>query len=51
MGFADQEDRLALGLERQRRRLGEIIEQPDAADRRRRQDAAAVGLVIELDIA
>src|SRR6516165_9615726 len=51
MGFADQKDRLALGLERKRGRLGEIIEQANAADRGRWQDAAAVGLVVERDIA
>ena len=40
-----------LGLERQCRGFGEIVEQPDAADRWRRQDAAAVSLVVERDVA
>ena len=34
VGLADQQDRLALGLEGERRRLGEVVEQADAADRR-----------------
>ena len=57
VGAADQQDRLVLGLERQRRGFGEIVQQSDAADRRRRQDAAAQffsrksGLVVERDIA
>ena len=38
-------------LEGERRRLGEIVEKADAADRRGRQDRAAVGLVVERDIA
>ena len=48
---ADQKDRLALGLERERHRRREIVEQADAADGRRRQDRAAVGLVVERDVA
>ena len=40
--LADQQDRFARGLERQRRRLGEVGEHADAADGRRRQDAAAL---------
>ena len=57
MAATDQQDRLVLGLERQRRGFGEIVQQSDAADRRRRQDAAAQffsrksGLVVERDIA
>ena len=42
---ADQQDRFACCLERQRGGFGEIVEQADAADRGRRQDAAAVGFV------
>ena len=49
--LADQQDRLALGLERERHRFGEFVEQTDAADGRRRQDRPAVGLVVERDIA
>ena len=37
--------------EGERHGLGEIVEQADTADGRRRQDRAAIGLVIERDIA
>ena len=49
--FADQQDRLACALEGERGRLGEIVDEPDAADRRRRQNRAAVGLVVERHVA
>src|SRR5262249_26027221 len=49
--IADQEDRLARGLESKRRRFGEIVEHTDAADRGRRQDRPSVGLVVERDVA
>ena len=48
---ADEEDRLALGLEGERRHLPPVGEQADAADRRRRRDRLAVGLVVERDVA
>src|SRR5882757_11225682 len=50
-GLADHHDRIALALEGDRRRLLEIIEHADAADRWRRQDRAPVGLVVERDVA
>src|SRR5437588_8201338 len=50
MRFADQQDSLALGLERECCGFAEIIEQPDAADRRGREDAAAVSLVVKRDV-
>src|SRR3954464_5015173 len=50
-GLADQQDFLASGFEGDRRRFGEIIEHADAADGRRRQDRAAIGLVVERDVA
>ena len=51
IGLADEQDGLVGGLEGERRRLGEIVDQADAADRGRRQDRPAVGLVVERDIA
>ena len=44
---AGEQDRLALGLEGERRALPPVVDQPDAADRRRRQDRLAVRLVVE----
>ena len=41
LGLADQQDRLAFGLERKRHRGGEIVEQANAADCGRRQDRLA----------
>ena len=38
-------------LEGERRRLGEVVDQADAADGRGRQDRAAIGLVVERDVA
>src|SRR5215467_12665021 len=49
-GLANEEDRIALALERSRHGLGEFIEQSDAADRWCRQNGAAIGFVIERDI-
>src|ERR1700722_12677658 len=51
LSLAYQEDRLARGLEGEGGGFGEIVEQPDAADRRRRQNAASVGLVVKRDVA
>ncbi len=51
LGLADQQDRLAGALEGEAHRAGGVVDQADAADRRRRQDAAAIGLVVERDIA
>src|ERR1700724_4120641 len=51
MGLPDKQDRLVRGLEGQGCGFGEIVEQSDAADRGRRKDAAAVGLVVERDVA
>src|SRR4029078_1304202 len=45
--LADQYDRLALAREGEGCRLGEVVEDADTADRRRRQNRAAVGLVVE----
>ena len=47
---ADQPDRIACAFERQCRLTGIVVDQPHAADRRRRQDPRAIGLVIQADI-
>ncbi|MEI9987365.1 MAG: hypothetical protein WDN69_32005 [Aliidongia sp.] len=51
LGPADQDDCFALGLETQIDRLRHVLDQADATDRRSRQDALAVGLVVERDVA
>src|SRR6185437_2623770 len=51
LGLTNQQDALAFGLEGKRRRLREVVQQPHAADRWRRQNAAAVCFVVERDIA
>src|SRR5262249_56011245 len=49
--FADQQNVLVRGLEGDARRFGKVVEHADAADRGCRQDRAAVGLVVERDVA
>ena len=49
--LADQQDHLARRLERDRCGFLEIVDHADGSDRRGRQDAAAVGLVVERDVA
>ena len=51
VGRADQQDRLVVGGKADARHLGPVGQQADAADGGGGQDAAAIGLVVERDIA
>jgi len=48
-GFADEDQRVAVALERQIDGFRRVCDQPDAADHRGRQDRAAAGLVVKSD--
>ena len=48
---AEQHDDVAFGLEPLRRVVADVGEQADHGDRRRRRNRAAVGLVVEADVA
>ena len=50
-GFADEQNRLVRALEGERRRLGEVVDEADPADGGRGQDRAAIGFVVERDVA
>ena len=49
--IAQQHDRRADRLEDSRRRLRRVVEQADHAEHRRREDRAALGFVVEADVA
>src|SRR6185312_13774953 len=50
LGFADQQNFLAFALESKCCRFRKIVEDANSTDRRRRQNAAAVGFVVERDV-